>query len=1602
MHVKPIVIHSEQTVSDDDNIELPINNEEYAIKVSNNKFQCSEEIATKVANKLSQSKSSSESELPVFAHTNICAEIVKPCSNLSKDRSHYEFKRVRVKNNNVQCFHRVQNHKPTIELCSNDKLIKCLIDTGSDRTIIKFEKLCELESEPKIIPSKIKVQGLNSSAQVVGETEFCLKLPTEKIVVKAIILKQLKFKADLILGNDLLQKTDSILSYAEKNISINGVIIPFIGNDGDYNHFDRTNCLVADFEYVSRTSKKKANRAARKLLTVETNVVHAKEDIKLSGHPGDDKSINDNNKKLRNIEAREKREEKIKLVHVLHDVIIPSNCFKCVTAYAKLAPGEYLINKSHLPNGLYVADGIIEIRSFDDRSFPVAIVNVTDNELVIKENSQLTTAESCENIKYIATVADHLGKEVNKQIRRFLKQKNNTMDSDDSRCTSLQKEQKGTSKSNYRLKGIPVGMNYMGLVKNRTVKEVPKVSDTCTRLNKSNNNANNADNGNTNNNGSVNDDNNSKAKELSSASNGPTNNGNEDNNDRNNSYNNWCDIYNKLLLLQDAVKSHLQELESFGDVVEHETKKSMLQHHKTLNDPSNSRTSGDCLIKECKQPAEARTVMKTDDRIADSECKADSCITDTDCFADCCKCDTSDIKQVNHITLKDRIGDITLEDIKVNDDIPLDIKNDLIKLLNEYRLVCAKPSEKFGLTNKMTYSIKLKDPTLVINVPPYRVAHKFQGMMYEELQKLKDDGIISESLSAFNAPVLCVQKPCNSIRIVVDYRKLNKNIELHSFSLPNINDILHSLGGATVFSTLDLKSAFHQIPLDEQSKQFTAFSVGDRKYHFNRLPFGLATSPSVYQALMSRVLQDLLGIIAYCYVDDIIIFSQNHSEHLQHLRQVFKRLQEAHLTLKLEKCAFFQKEIKYLGHIVNSKGFTCENNFKLSECPRPTDVKQLQRFLGMTNYFRKFIPLFSTIALHLYKLLRANVPFIWDNDCEVAFQKLKNILHSETTLAHPDYSKSFVLFTDSSNHSCGGCLAQPNEDGVLQPLGYFSKTLTKSQMNYSTTKKEAFALVSSLKHFQYILLGYPTIVCTDHRPLISLFSKKLPTDTALARWCLSIQSFNLELKHYPGKFNCVADYLSRLPNPLSIDKLENSPVLATSDGNIIIDDDIESPDECVTLLASEKPLVKYIPTLEEVSWSLEELKEAQKHDDFCVSIAEQFAGKIINKDNGAPTGVPGLNSFLYLDGILYKRRKIDNNKLLIMNLVVPTSLMEKAINSIHYVLHGDLKHTIFKFRFRYYHQYENRYIKRFVESCDVCKILKGKAPKPISLKQAPIPSKPFDQVSMDIIGPLPVTDNGNRYILCVIDLFSRFCVLKALPSKETTGIIDCLLEIFNYWGFPSVLLSDNALEFCSQALHQFTNIYSIRKTTVLPYAPFSNGIVERNNTKILKLLRLYVNSVERSCWDSYISTASNVINNSLNLTLNDTASYACMGFDTSPNISRTELKDIYNYDSPESLITIREKRSNEIREHIRQVIMETRHKQHLQANKKRINRDVTPSCRVLFKNHGKTSKLDLNYLGPAVVTSVDNQRLTVKINDKIYDRVHINHCILLNNKSTLF
>ena len=285
--------------------------------------------------------------------------------------------------------------------------------------------------------------------------------------------------------------------------------------------------------------------------------------------------------------------------------------------------------------------------------------------------------------------------------------------------------------------------------------------------------------------------------------------------------------------------------------------------------------------------------------------------------------------------------------------------------------------------------------------------------------------------------------------------------------------------------------------------------------------------------------------------------------------------------------------------------------------------------------------------------------------------------------------------------------------------------------------------------------------------------------------------------------------------------------------------------------------------------------------------------------------------------------------------------------------------------------------------------------RPIKFKMAPTPSRPFEVVSMDFLGPLPRTDSRKKYILAIIDLYSRFVTLKSTETKESAEVIDALNETFSVLGYPDTLLSDNALEFVSEGLYKYVHINSVKKAEIATYAAWSNGIVERNNAKINKLLRLYVNSVDNN-WDMYLDTVANTINNSLNEVLSDTPAYTLLHYDTLPNIQRTELKDVYNYDSLESIITLREKRAIQISDEIHENIARSRHKRMEKLNKKLKDRTIEVGNRVCIKNHAAKNKLSLRFIGPGTVVEKNNNKLSIRIGNKVHNKIHINHVILLH------
>ena len=395
-----------------------------------------------------------------------------------------------------------------------------------------------------------------------------------------------------------------------------------------------------------------------------------------------------------------------------------------------------------------------------------------------------------------------------------------------------------------------------------------------------------------------------------------------------------------------------------------------------------------------------------------------------------------------------------------------------------------------------------------------------------------------------------MSKPDATYRMVVDYRQLNSQTVMDNFPLCRIQDSLESFGSANAkfFSTLDLQSGYHQVPIEEKSKQYTAVVTHDGLFEFNRLSFGLANAPDCFSRLMTRVLQGLNWDVALLYLDDIICFSRDFIGLLVNLRAIFDRLRNANLTLKPSKCIFGHERIKFLGHIVSSKGIEpmddkCQ---AVRDFPQPRKVKDIRSFLGLAGYYHKFIKDYSKIAAPLTNLTKREKSFQWSDSCEQAFQA--------PILAYPDYQKDYILYTDASSSAIGMVLSQEH-NGRERVISYGGKKLSPAEQKYSTTERECLGVIVTLKHFEHYLRGVHVTIVTDHAALKWMLSQNEPRGR-ISRWVAYLQQFNYTIKHQPGKnigrrsyedseTHLLADLDEQLDDKILIDKAPERANVAT-------------------------------------------------------------------------------------------------------------------------------------------------------------------------------------------------------------------------------------------------------------------------------------------------------------------------------------------------------------------------------------------------------------------------------------------------------------------------
>ncbi|KYB28566.1 Retrovirus-related Pol polyprotein from transposon 17.6-like protein [Tribolium castaneum] len=469
---------------------------------------------------------------------------------------------------------------------------------------------------------------------------------------------------------------------------------------------------------------------------------------------------------------------------------------------------------------------------------------------------------------------------------------------------------------------------------------------------------------------------------------------------------------------------------------------------------------------------------------------------------------------------------------------PATHKHALAKVLQEFASVFdeeARPTT----TPSTCHRIRLKTPQS-FRIPPYRYSDQKKAVIYDQLELMLRDGIIEPSTSEFSSPIVVVKKKDGQPRFCIDYRKLNTQTVDEASALPRIDDTLRDLGQAKVFSTLDLRSGYWQIPMEDESRRYTAFTTPDGAlYQFCVMPFGLKGAPGTFQRLMTQeVLPGYLHKFALVYLDDIVVFSNDYQSHLQHLRLILERLTIHGLRCNPGKCHFGLQELDYLGHHVGRDG-NCPQQSHLEEvqaATRPRDRKTLRSFLGTCNWLRDYVPRFAEIAHPLTDLLSNKGKWKWGTKEEAAFEGLKSALAKPRFLYRPNPNLPFTLQTDASGIGMAAVLYQ--EDGTnRRVIAYASAKFSPTEQRYHVNEQECLALIWATRTFRPYLEDRKFKIRTDSRVLTWLQTTQNER-AKLARWALELQHYNFELEHCPGRDNELPDFLSRNPSgpPISIDE----------------------------------------------------------------------------------------------------------------------------------------------------------------------------------------------------------------------------------------------------------------------------------------------------------------------------------------------------------------------------------------------------------------------------------------------------------------------------------
>uniref|UniRef100_A0A9J7XM44 Reverse transcriptase domain-containing protein n=1 Tax=Cyprinus carpio carpio TaxID=630221 RepID=A0A9J7XM44_CYPCA len=435
-----------------------------------------------------------------------------------------------------------------------------------------------------------------------------------------------------------------------------------------------------------------------------------------------------------------------------------------------------------------------------------------------------------------------------------------------------------------------------------------------------------------------------------------------------------------------------------------------------------------------------------------------------------------------------------------------------------------------GCVEGFMHKVKVSDSVMPVRQKLRRLPFSVRKAVSAELDRLLLAGVIERiDASPWVSPIVVTMKKTGGIRMCVDLREPNKAVIIDSYPLPHMEELLTALAGSTMFSTIDLESAYHQVPLHPESRDLTAFITHEGLFRFCRVPYGLASAPSVFQKMMECILKGVPNV--QNYLDDVICFGRTAAEHDIALNTVLSRLKEAGLRLNEQKCQIRQKSLRFLGHSVTAQGVQpdTEHLQAIVQAPAPKDASSLRSFLGMLSWYNKFIPNYATVVEPLRACLRQEGPFQWSEETENCFVTLKKLLVASPALALYDPNLPSIISTDASDYGLGAVFTQIHPDNTERTVAFASRSLTQTERKYATVEKEALACVWAVEKWRTYLWGRKFTLRTDHQALTTLLCTK-GADRAgmrIARWAARLLCFNYDVVYRAGLLNCTADCLSR-------------------------------------------------------------------------------------------------------------------------------------------------------------------------------------------------------------------------------------------------------------------------------------------------------------------------------------------------------------------------------------------------------------------------------------------------------------------------------------------